>query len=156
MIIEFRKLNNINDVEFVYELYRSADEPDAPQVPFQSLDEDIKEKIAERSKKISELVLVDNEVVGSVTVVEIKEGLNLGGVLLEKHRGKGLGIKMFQEKAKELKLKCPDKTIYGSTRKDNHVAIGAIKKAGFVFEGEETKPPLGKYKESIVYVRYRF
>lgn len=104
MIILFKKPVSMNDFKVIHDCYFMSGEPDAPMKPFDDLTPEEKERICSFSARNSELVFCQRNVVGFITVVEIEEGLNLGGALLPKYQGRELVRRCFKKNVENLKV----------------------------------------------------
>ncbi|MCX5792942.1 MAG: hypothetical protein NTY45_12125 [Elusimicrobia bacterium] len=144
------------DVVRIYEDYRMCNEPDSPVIPFASLAEERRLKIAARLKVIERIVLLDKEKAGFITIVDEEAGFNFGFGLFKEFRGRGLMARIIRAAGVYLKVHCQGKPVTAATRKENTAAIRSLLAGGFVQIGYETKPPCGTYAGPVEYVTFKW
>ena len=153
---EFKTIDSIEESAFIHNLYVSTGEPDAPKRKFEDESEKVKARIFERCMRFARLFLYQGEIVGFVFFNQLEDGINIGGALTSKVRGRGLGGKLISGAISIVKKENPDRNIFASTRAGNLAAISSLKKAGFVFQQEEIKPPIQGQVKELRYLRFMY
>lgn len=155
--MKIRKIESDDEVVLIYDFYLSANEPDSPKIAFNELDSAAQDAIFKKYREINEIV--ENEeglIIGFIATTPIEDGINLGGAVFPEFRKKSYASEFLKQKVNELIAKPANGRIFASTRSKNLAAIGALKKAGFTFSKQESKPPIGDYAEPIEYDVYEY
>ncbi len=155
MEIEFIEPSD-GDVVRIYEAYRVCGEPDSPAVPFASLAEGQRLKIAGRLKGINRVVRLNKEKAGFITIVDEGNGFNFGFGLFKEFRGRGLMAQIIRAAGGYFKAHCSGKPVTAAARKENIAAIRSLLAGGFALTGSGTKPPIGAYTGPIEYAAFKW
>lgn len=133
-------INPINESELIhlYELYRLANEPDSPKVPFSFLSKDGKQEAMKRFDIQSHFTVYNGkECIGFLGIYVNTPYANIFYIFNESQRGKGyLSPVLNQIKNHCLKILTEVEVLVAVTQPQNLASIRGLEKSGFQNEGE--------------------
>ena len=154
--IELIELDLIEDLEKIHETHCEDDEPDSPQISFATISEEEKQKQLAGYRQVVKLILVNKIKVGWITATSRGMIVNIGFGLFKDHRRKGIMSQILSTVMPEIQGKYPNHDLSSATRTGNFSSIKSLKKGGFIQDDIITMPPLGKYKESVEYLSFKY